>query len=242
MGDGRDPEAILKAIAGGKVLDAATGAGGTLAYLKEALGSYDELVGIDIVDPTTRPGGGAMFGKDRVRFELMDVGAMSYGDASFDTACIGNSLHHLADPRKALAEMSRVLKPGGHTIVSEMYRDGQSEPQMTHVLLHHWWARVDTALGVVHRETYARADLVELCATMPGVRWDFFDLGDDGSDPLDPETVAYIEKAIDSYLDKAKALPDLDDIRARGEELRARVRKIGFRGASTLLAIGVKEG
>ena len=58
--------------------------------------------------------------------------------------------------------MGRVCKPGGQFIISEMYRDGQTETQQTHVALHHWWAAVDTAEGILHHETYTRQELVEI--------------------------------------------------------------------------------
>ena len=58
--------------------------------------------------------------------------------------------------------MSGILRPGGSLIVSEMYRDDQSEAQMTHVLLHHWWGAVDRMNGIFHNETYLREELVDL--------------------------------------------------------------------------------
>ena len=81
--------------------------------------------------------------KDRkgIDFVKMDAQEMTFADASFDTVCIANSLHHVADLRRVLAEMARVLRPKGRFIVAEMYCDGQTDPQMTHVLLHHWWAQ-----------------------------------------------------------------------------------------------------
>jgi ubiquinone/menaquinone biosynthesis C-methylase UbiE len=81
--------------------------------------------------------------KDRkgIDFVKMDAQEMTFADASFDTVCIANSLHHVAGLRRVLAEMTRVLRPKGRFIVAEMYCDGQTDPQMTHVLLHHWWAQ-----------------------------------------------------------------------------------------------------
>ncbi len=80
-------------------------------------------------------------------------------------------LHHMTDATqaRALAEMMRVLKPGGRCFVAEMFRDGQSETQMTDVLIHHWIAAVETAIiqvahpkavRWVHRETFPRSQIV----------------------------------------------------------------------------------
>ncbi len=57
-----------------------------------------------------------------------------------------------------------MLKPGGHLFLSEMHRDGQTEPQLTVVYLHHSVAAVDTALGVLHKRTLTRQELVDNAA------------------------------------------------------------------------------
>jgi ubiquinone/menaquinone biosynthesis C-methylase UbiE len=41
------------------------------------------------------------------------VTALAFEDASFDLCVTYNGLHCLPDPRAALAELSRVLRPGG---------------------------------------------------------------------------------------------------------------------------------
>jgi len=56
----------------------------------------------------------------------MDAREMAFADASFYTVCISNSLHHMADLERVLAEMARVLRPKGRFIVAEMYCDGQT--------------------------------------------------------------------------------------------------------------------
>ena len=42
-----------------------------------------------------------------------DARNMPYADGTFDVVMTGHVLEHLADPREALREMARVLKPGG---------------------------------------------------------------------------------------------------------------------------------
>jgi ubiquinone/menaquinone biosynthesis C-methylase UbiE len=48
-----------------------------------------------------------------VAFSVEDATALSFADAVFDAAIISNALHIMPDPAKALAEIRRVLKPGG---------------------------------------------------------------------------------------------------------------------------------
>ena len=195
-----DPKAVLGDLSGGRVLDVATGAGSFVQFLLDGLHDHAEIVGIDANPETCRGLRGAFGERDDVQFVEMDAHHLAFADGSFDTVCVSNSLHHFADPAPVLAEMLRVLRPGGHVVVNEMYRDGQSETQATHVLLHHWWAAVGTARGEVHRETYRRADIVAIVKSLGLADLRLVDLADPDEDPHDPETVAELESAIDHYL------------------------------------------
>jgi SAM-dependent methyltransferase len=236
-----DPKAVLGEIDGGRVLDVATGTGGFVAFLVEGLRSFDEIVGIDAEPSRAAAFGVAFVGQPGVRFETVDAHRLPYADGTFDTVCISNSLHHFEDPAPVLAEMLRVLRPGGHVVVNEMYRDGQSEPQLTHVLLHHWWAAVGRATGEVHRETYERAAILEIVGRLGLAEVRTWDLEDPAEDPHDPATLAELEAAIDRFLERAAAIADAplrEDLRAQGEELRGRLRTIGATSATQLMVIG----
>jgi ubiquinone/menaquinone biosynthesis C-methylase UbiE len=51
-------------------------------------------------------------GKD-FRFQVADAQALPFADASFDAVIANHMLYHVPDLPKALAEIKRVLKPGG---------------------------------------------------------------------------------------------------------------------------------
>jgi ubiquinone/menaquinone biosynthesis C-methylase UbiE len=55
----------------------------------------------------------------RIRFEEGDVTRLRFADHSFAGATAQGVLHHLADPGASIAEMKRVVKPGGFLFVSE---------------------------------------------------------------------------------------------------------------------------
>lgn len=49
----------------------------------------------------------------KIAFEQVNVQALPYADSSFDGVVVGASLNEFFDTRIALAEMARVLRPGG---------------------------------------------------------------------------------------------------------------------------------
>jgi ubiquinone/menaquinone biosynthesis C-methylase UbiE len=50
---------------------------------------------------------------DNVTFSVEDVMALSFEGDAFDAAIISNALHIIPDPKQALSEIRRVLKPSG---------------------------------------------------------------------------------------------------------------------------------
>ena len=58
------------------------------------------------------------------RFEAASAEALPFGEGQFDGAVMLNSLHHVPDPARALAEAARVLRPGGRLVVIEPLASG----------------------------------------------------------------------------------------------------------------------
>jgi len=229
------PQEILANIPAGRVLDVATGGGGFIHFLLEGLKDYAEILGVDNNERAQAAFEEAFKDQPNIRFQAMDAARLDFDSDSFDLVCISNSLHHFDDPQAVLSQMKRVLRLGGHLLVSEMYRDGQTETQMTHVHLHHWWAAVDTVNGVAHHETYRRDELVGLVSGLGLKEMAQYDLSDLSEDPHDPEISAELNPVFERYIQRAEGHPDLQ---ARGETLRQRVAEIGFHSASTLVMIG----
>lgn len=232
------PRDILGGVDGGRVLDVATGEGGFVQFLIEGLRDFAEIIGIDISDSGRGAFEEAFGDRPSVRFEVMDARGLSFPAASFDAVAMADSLHHFEDPIVVLREMLRVLRPAGHLIVSEMYRDGQTPAQLTHVELHHWAAAINRTQGIFHRETYSRAELVRL---LNALRLDAvltFDQADMSSDPKDPDTVAAHETIIARYLARAGGRGDLE---RRGKAIRRRLKAVGIYGATELVYFGTKS-
>lgn len=237
-----DPlQPLLPSVNGGRVLDVATGAGDFLDYLKTNLKDGVEWIGIDS-SPRAVEAATQKFGAKGMRFMEMSGDGLAFPDASFDTVAISNSIHHIEKPSAVLAEMVRVLRPGGGFIFSEMFDGEMSDPQKTHVLLHHWWADVDMARGVYHRHTYTRDQLEEMLKYQPIDIQHWLDWDESDGDAFEPEMLKWIEDIIARYLGLCAGLPGEEELCRQGVELRERLRKTGFLGALTLAVVGRKTG
>ena len=97
----------------GRVLDVGSGTG-ALAFAVAARNPSSEVVGIDpskeyVAYATSRN----KFG-NRVRFEVGDAQQLSFPAASFDHSVSLLVFNFIPDAMKALREVARVTKPGGH--------------------------------------------------------------------------------------------------------------------------------
>lgn len=60
--------------------------------------------------------------QDRIQLQLCDAKQMPFADAEF-AAVISNSIvHHIPNPREVIAEMVRVVRPGGTLFVRDLLR------------------------------------------------------------------------------------------------------------------------
>ena len=97
-----------------RALDAGTGAG-TLALALAPL--VREVVGVDVVPELLERAR-----KDapaNVTFVEGDVTKLPFESASFDLSCSRRTLHHVARPELAVAELARVTVPGGLVFVDD---------------------------------------------------------------------------------------------------------------------------
>jgi SAM-dependent methyltransferase len=231
------PPEILGHLTSRQVLDLATGSGNFIHFLLEGLPPGAQILGVDANPRAAQAFAAAFVDQPNVQFQVGDALNLGFAADTFDLVCLSNSLHHFADPQPVLRQMDRVLRPGGTLLVAEMYCDGQTAAQQTHVELHHWWAAIDHLHGILHRETYPRQALIDLLTGLGLEALTLHDLAETESDPFAPEIRAELEPVFERYLQRAEGQPELQ---ARGAALRERVETVGFQSATTLLALGVK--
>jgi len=233
-------ELALSKVAGGRVIDIATGEGGFVRILAQNLKSYAQIIGVDASERAIKAAQSAC-SQENIRFIPMDAEQLGFDDESFDTLSISASLHHLADIPQVLAEAQRVLKPGGHFIVAEMHRDAQTKAQLTVVTLHHWVAKVDTALGILHNSTLTRQELVDHSKSLGSYNVTCYDFSDTASDPMDETKIIELESLIDRNIARAKGLSDYEALKQRGEQIRQRLRDVGIQREPVIVITGEKR-
>ncbi len=99
---------------GQRVLDVGCGLGEAALALADDLGDDGEVVGIDVSTEMLRIAKSKAVGaRCRVRFTVGDARSLAEPDDSFDVVRSERTLQWLADPIAAIAEMARVVRPGG---------------------------------------------------------------------------------------------------------------------------------
>lgn len=116
--------ALLGDVAGRAVLDAGCG-DGTLALELARRGAF--VTGVDadgdmIAVARAAAGAAGLVVGGAARFEAGRIEALPFPEASFDAVVAVTVLCLLSDPARAMAEMARVLKPGGILVVGELGR------------------------------------------------------------------------------------------------------------------------
>lgn len=112
----------LKAIEPKRILDIATGTG-DFAILSAQMLQPEKLIGADISEGMMEVGRQKVrkLGLDSViSFEKEDCLNLSYADNSFDAVTAAFGIRNFQDLDKGLAEMCRVLRPGGMLSIVEL--------------------------------------------------------------------------------------------------------------------------
>lgn len=123
---------------GDRVLDCATGTGDLAIAFHKITG---DVTGTDFVPEMLIL---ARAKSREVTFDVADVTDLPFENDSFDIASIAFGIRNVNDPRKGIAEMARVVRPGGRVMVLEF---GQPRNRAVGALYDFYRRRVLPKLG-----------------------------------------------------------------------------------------------
>jgi demethylmenaquinone methyltransferase/2-methoxy-6-polyprenyl-1,4-benzoquinol methylase len=130
------------------VLDVATGTGDMALELARRVGPDGEVVGSDFSEGMLDRARTKALDEDglgvRPRFEWADAMRLPYDEDSFDAATVGFGARNFDDLALGLAEMVRVVRPGGRVVVLEITNPTRPPLSLFYSL---WFDRIVPQLG-----------------------------------------------------------------------------------------------
>ena len=118
----RVAEEVACTAPGGKVLEVGSGPGRLAVKLAEREPDM-RVTGLDIAPEMVERAEALATSSgvaDRACFVVGDVASLPFPEASFDALVSTFSLHHWPDPSRGLAEIHRVLRPGGVAMIYDL--------------------------------------------------------------------------------------------------------------------------
>jgi demethylmenaquinone methyltransferase / 2-methoxy-6-polyprenyl-1,4-benzoquinol methylase len=146
---------------GTRALDVATGTGDLAIALARRGG---EVVGSDFSEGMLER---ARAKSADVRWEQANALALPYADGAFDAATVGFGARNFSDLDRGLAEMVRVVRPGGRVVVLEITTPTKP-PLSTFFSL--WFDRIVPLLGRITGENQAYSYLPSSVKRFPAPR------------------------------------------------------------------------
>jgi demethylmenaquinone methyltransferase/2-methoxy-6-polyprenyl-1,4-benzoquinol methylase len=152
---------------GDRALDVATGTGDLAFELAARVAPGGEVVGSDFAEAMLDRAREKAAGRAGILFEWGNALRLQYDDASFDAATVGFGARNFADLERGIAEMARVVRPGGRVVILEITTPRRPPLSWFHAL---WFDRVVPALGRVAGDSDAYSYLPSSVRRFPGPR------------------------------------------------------------------------
>jgi ubiquinone/menaquinone biosynthesis C-methylase UbiE len=112
--------------AGMKILDVGCGTGAITADIAKAVGPNGMVLGIDRDEANLAIAIQEHRGIENLRFEKADILTFGIGDTSygsFDIVTAARTIQWISEPERAIVQMKKATKPGGHVIVLDYNLD-----------------------------------------------------------------------------------------------------------------------
>jgi SAM-dependent methyltransferase len=117
-----NPHAIDRIPAGATVVDIGCGAGTDLLLAARRTGSQGRAIGVDMTEAMRRraSNGAVACGLEHVEVRHGDATRLPIGDRTVDVVISNGVLNLVPEKERAVAEIARVLKPGGRVQIADI--------------------------------------------------------------------------------------------------------------------------
>lgn len=128
------PTAFAQIKPGDTVIDLGSGAGNDCFVARHETGPTGKVIGIDFTPSMIAKArnNADKLGYNNVEFREGDIDNMPVGDSTADVVVSNCVLNLVPNKQKVIAEMQRVLKPGGHFSVSDIVLVGELPEALRH--------------------------------------------------------------------------------------------------------------
>jgi demethylmenaquinone methyltransferase / 2-methoxy-6-polyprenyl-1,4-benzoquinol methylase len=148
--------------AGDSALDVACGTGDLAIELSQRVGADGEVIGSDFAQEMLER---ARVKAPALQWDLGNALDLPYASNRFDAATVGFGARNFSDLDRGLAEMARVVKPGGRVVVLEITTP-RKPPLSTFYSL--WFDRIVPLIGRLTGENEAYTYLPSSVKRFPG--------------------------------------------------------------------------
>jgi demethylmenaquinone methyltransferase / 2-methoxy-6-polyprenyl-1,4-benzoquinol methylase len=156
---------LARLSAGGSALDVCCGTGDLAIELKRRVGVAGRIVGVDFSPPMLD------LAREKSRRLGVEVDyrqgnalSLAFDDASFDASTVGFGVRNLVDLPAGIAEMARVVRPGGRVVILEITTPRRPPLSWFYSI---WFDRLVPALGRIAGERDAYSYLPDSVRRFP---------------------------------------------------------------------------
>jgi len=229
---------LFESVQNPNILDIATGSGQFIHLITSLTSNYQKIIGIDASINAIKVAKSHFENQPNIEFLLMDANKLDFEEKTFDIVTLSNSLHHFQNVPCILIEIERVLKPGGCLIVCEMVSEPLTNAQISHRLIHHFAAKIDRSLGMIHDETYPKDIILDLLQTNPRLSIDeSWDLTTEPESLATQDQINGLLQTLDRLVDRLKDESLKPSYKAEAESIKEYVLKYGFESATEFIVV-----
>ncbi|WP_327660272.1 MULTISPECIES: methyltransferase domain-containing protein [unclassified Streptomyces] len=222
---------LLKVSAGSHVLDVGCGTGNDVRAIAERVGPTGRVVGLDSSEELVAQARPAGPGAAPVEFLHGQAGALPFADDTFDAARAERVIEHVPDPAAAVAEMLRVVKPGGQVLITDpdhgLWAPDLADRGLTRTIMNWWGDHVPNPWVARRlRGLLADAGAVDITLRLQPVALTSLSAA---------HALTWVGKAAD--MAAAQGVVDADAARAWGEEILRRDAEGSFLMLGTFVVV-----